>query len=673
MALPSRRGRSAALALATVPVLLVAAALPARAAPGAPAAAPLSFTTTTLSFTVTVGAPAATHTCTVDGDLRVPSTASPASPAPALLATNGFGRTKDDVGPNGNGAYAARFAELGYVTLSYSGLGFGKSGCDITIDDPAIDGQAASQLVSFLGGAPGIASLAGAPYAIPGLVVHDATDHNGTAQTFDPRVGMIGGSYGGEIQFAVAGIDARVDALAPIYTWNDLGYSLAPNNANQTGLRAPTPGDAKYQWQSLFFGLGEVQLVTNPVFPSTSTCPKTRAEVCQANVEAQTTGFPSAASTAFARSVSVSSYIDKINVPVLLSQGQNDTLFDLQEAIQTFRQLRAAGSPVRMVWQSWGHSGGTPVAGELDPGTVTPGTGTLADTVQGKIFIDWFAHWLRDVPNDLGPDVRYFRDYAYTAPAATADPAAKLAAASAAYASAAAYPVGAPTALRLSGGTALVAPGQPVAAGSQTFAQPGGNTPTAYSETSAVGPLAPQTDTPGTFAAWSTGALDHDVDLAGVATLDVRLSDPLAAAAQAGGPAGQLALFAKLYDVAPDGSQALVHGLVSPLRIADVTQPVHVELPGVVHRYAAGHRLKLVLAAGDSAYKGNVAPSTVTVTDGPAEPGTLTLPLVSGNGVSSGTPTAAMPEVPLVLLLPVLGLGLGGLALRRRRSSRVGP
>ncbi len=664
------RRSSVGAALTVLPVVLSATAALAAPAAAAPAATAQAFTVTTLSFTVQVGPAGATHPCVIDGDLRVPSTAvAGTSPAPALLMTNGFGGSKTDGGANGNGAYAARFAELGYVTLSYSGLGFGNSGCDITIDDPLIDGEAASQLVSFLGGAPGIATMGGTPYAIPGLVEHDAHDHDGVAQTYDPRVGMIGGSYGGEIQFAVAGIDPRIDALAPIYTWNDLGYSLAPNNADQTGVRAPTAGDAKYEWQALFFGLGEVQLVTNPNPPSTSTCPETRAEVCQANAEALSQGYPSAATTTFTRSVSLSSYIDKIKIPVLLSQGQNDTLFDLQEAITTFRQLRTQGTPVRMVWQSWGHSGGTPVAGELDPGTTVAGTGTLADTYQGKVFIDWFAHWLKDQPTDLGPDVRYFRDYAYVTPPASASPADKLAAATAAYASSAAYPVGAPTALRLSGGTNLVPAGSTVVTGSQTFAQPGGNAQPGYSETSAVGPVAPQTEGAGTFASWSTGPLAHDVDLAGVATLDVALQAPAAAVSPATGPAGQLVLFAKLYDVDPSGRQALVHGLISPVRITDVTKPVHIELPGVVHRYAAGHQLRLVLAAGDSAYRGNVAPATVTIADGPTAVGTLTLPLVSAGGVATGGsgPTAALPEAPLPLLLPLAGLGLLGVVLRRRR------
>ena len=43
---------------------------------------------------------------------------------------------------------------------------------------------------------------------------------------------MIGGSYGGQIQYAVAEQDPRLDTIIPIITWNDLSYSLAPNNTS---------------------------------------------------------------------------------------------------------------------------------------------------------------------------------------------------------------------------------------------------------------------------------------------------------------------------------------------------------------------------------------------------------------------------------------------------------
>ena len=297
--------RPAALAAALAVTGLVTAGLaaPAVAAP-TKASEPLrGFTTTTLTFTVEVGPPEDRRTCEVVGDLRVPDGVTPSTPAPgAVLATNGFGGDKDGTGPNGNGSYAARFAEQGYVTLSYSGLGFGGSSCDIYVDDPAYDGQAGSQLVSFLGGAAGIATRDGAPYDVAGLVRQDATGSDGRAHAHDPRVGMVGGSYGGQAQFAIAGIDPRVDALAPTYTWNDLAHSLSPNAAGGTGtsVTSEVPGIWKSAWQGLFFGLGVAAPVTNPENEA-GTCGGYTPWICQAVAEQATLGYPSASTVAHTR------------------------------------------------------------------------------------------------------------------------------------------------------------------------------------------------------------------------------------------------------------------------------------------------------------------------------------------------------------------------------------
>jgi predicted acyl esterase len=118
------------------------------------------------------------------------------------------------------------------------------------------------------------------------------------------------------------------------------------------------------------------------------------------------------------------------------------------------------------------------------------------------------------------------------------------------------------------------------------------------------------------------------VEVVGSPTLDVRFDSPTVAATQAIGPSGRLQVFAKLYDVAPDGSKALVHKLISPVRVADVTQPVHIELPAIVHRVAAGHRLQLVLAGTDAAYKNAYAVQPVTVHASRTAPATLSIPVV---------------------------------------------
>src|SRR3954465_3136207 len=125
------------LALATAPL----GGLAVATAPSGSAAEP--YTVSTLHFKVTAGPEG---TCDIVGDLYTPTPASSTNRTPATLTTHGFGGSKDDRA--GIGRY---FASNGYVVLSYSGLGFGGSGCKITLDDPDVDGAAASDLVGYLG------------------------------------------------------------------------------------------------------------------------------------------------------------------------------------------------------------------------------------------------------------------------------------------------------------------------------------------------------------------------------------------------------------------------------------------------------------------------------------------------------------------------------------------
>src|SRR5215218_6382439 len=130
---------------------LSAASVGAMSLASAPARAADAYTVQTLHFKVTAGPEGE---CDVVGDLYTPTAATPTSRVPAILTTNGFGGSKD--GQAGFGRY---FAANGYAVLSYSGLGFGGSDCKITLDDPDIDGAAASDLVGYLGGDAGVAYL----------------------------------------------------------------------------------------------------------------------------------------------------------------------------------------------------------------------------------------------------------------------------------------------------------------------------------------------------------------------------------------------------------------------------------------------------------------------------------------------------------------------------------
>ena len=87
-------------------------------------------------------------------------------------------------------------------------------------------------------------------------------------------------------------------------------------------------------------------------------------------------------------------------------------------------------------------------------------------------------------------------------------------------------------------------------------------------------------------------------------------------------------VYAKVYDIGPDGAVELPDRLISPVRVIDVTRPFTVELPAIVHRFEPGHRLAAVLAVGDLAYRGSTVPQPVTLTTGPARGQQLTMPVV---------------------------------------------
>ncbi len=336
-----------------------------------------------------------------------------------------------------------------------------------------------------------------------------------------------------------------------------------------------------------------------------------------------TVGYPDAGTVALAKHASVISYAQKIKVPTLLVQGQKDTLFNLNEASATYKQLKAQGTPVKMVWQSWGHSDSTPAAGELDFGAAS-----LRDSFLGNRFLDWMNHYVRGTSSaPTGPEFAYFRDWVpYDKSAKNAGTAIAKA-----YATSSTVNVGSSKTLYFTGNDGLTPTKSAVTPGSASYAN-AGPAPTSYSETSGVeGNQVKQepSDGQGTFAAFTSPVLKCVADVVGAPSVTLHLTAAPAAETQSQGPSGQLVLFAKVYDVAPDGTKTLKNRLISPLRVADVNKPVTVKLPGIVHRFAAGHRIQVVVAASDFAYANNVAPEQVTISTSPLAPSTLTLPVTS--------------------------------------------
>ena len=554
------------------------------------------------------------HPCVVDADIYKPDKASRTNRKPAILTTNGFGGSKDD---SNESAIGRGFVKQGYVVLAYTGLGFPSSGCKITLDDPAYDGRAGRQMVSVLAGTKTYLDSNKRPQRIR----YVAQESKG-----DPRVGMIGGSYGGQIQYAVAMQDKRVDALIPIITWNDLSYSLAPNNTSLTrGVTYATPGVGKREWVDLFFSVGITDGVQGgSVDPSRNfpPCPNFADDACPAAVRLNTLGYPDAATLRLARHASVSTYLQRVKAPTLLVQGQKDTLFNLQEAVATYRGLKAQGTPTRMIWQSWGHSDSTPAPGELDFDARS-----LRDSYLGNRFLNWMNHYVKGNPKaPVGPAFSYFRDWVHydTRPGYAGTAVRK------AYAERSRFTQSPTATLYFTGNDGLTT-SSAVTPGSASYAN-AGPAPTSYSETSGLEGSQvnnPPSDAPGTAVSFTSAPLAAPADLVGSPRLRLHLSAPVAAQTQGADPGGKLVLFAKIYDVAPDGSVTLHNRLISPVRVTDVTKPVSVTLPGVVQRFPAGHRIRVTVAASDAAYAGNHAAQPVTVTTSAAAPSLVRMPLTT--------------------------------------------
>ena len=613
-------------------LLGLAAILPAAALGGhtAHAAGGPGYARTSGTLHATGLGPNADQACDLVYDLYVPDQASAASPVPAILTTNGFGGSKTS-----QASVAAMFAQHGYEVLSYSGLGFGGSTCNIELDSPEWDGRAASRFVDLL--------------AKRDEVAKDGAD--------DPVLGTWGGSYGGGFQFALASVDPRVDAMIPLITWNDLAYSLAPNNdAPNRIYTASAAGVPKYQWTEVFFADGMAQPAINAGAsgnPPTG-CPGFDRFACTSNADTAARGYPSADTTAFLRHASAEyELFDNPShphvPPMMLIQGENDTLFNFNDAVANYNGAVRSGADVKLVFQEGGHSG---------PGA--PGETNDQDVSRGyldQLYLNWFNHYLKHDGTDTGARVEYFQDWV------TYD---HSGSAGAAYGRSGSYPVGDQKTYWLSGTGSLVDdPAAVVYGGTSTFANPPGGQPGSYSETSEVGQKAAPTDPPGESVAYTTAPLAADTDVVGIPEAQITLSSTTGS--RVNDPADMAVIFGKIYDVAPDGSVSLVHGIVSPVRIGDPGKPVHINLPGQVHRYARGHSIRLVLAATDQAYTGSRVPDVITVRVDPSSPSTLTLP------VAPPAPAANVPETPAsaaLLLLAAPAVAAAALLRRRRRASR---
>lgn len=625
---------AAGVAAATMFALLPAL----TAAPAASADTLVGYTLSDVNFPMTIGTPA--KTCTINASVYVPSDATAGHPVPAMIMAHGFGADKGMFE-----SLSAWFAGHGYAVVNYTNIGSMSSDCGTDTASRNYEGAIASRIVDYLGGDPVPVSLADpknnnatlpAPGpSMAGIILHDPVDHDGVARPDDPRVGMLGVSLGGGTTFAAAAVDHRIDTIIPGETWNNLNYSLGPNDADLTSptdLVSPTPGAAKTSWEAALaaYGYAESVVQLNPV--QFATCPlRSLGPICTDMVQTVMQGYDSPKTIGDLDDRSVSTYSSKIVVPTLLLAGEQDDLFNLKEPIANYEMLQAQGTPVKMIWSSGEHGAGV-VSGDINI--------TYPDLNQytTKRVLDWMDHYLKgDTGKDTGPAFAYLKPWLLPQnwPVSNNAPtAAQESTVTAAYATSdtAAVPA-TPHTWYLSGGGQLTDDATKLSTDSQTFNDMG--TPLYATLGDVVtwgthgGGIWPDSNLITTVSGWTSPALAAPVTVFGEPTVDVRLAAPAATANIAQyGVGGMVVCYAKIYDIDAAGNPHLVQNMAAPFRVSDVGKPVHVVLPPITHQFPAGDKIQLLITGYDTRFGGSQGGAAVTITSGDTGQG-LTLPTVN--------------------------------------------
>ncbi len=204
----------------------------------------------------------------------------------------------------------------------------------------------------------------------------------------DPVLGAIGDSYGGGYQLLTAALDPRLDAIAPMNTWNDLLRALAPN------------GVPKMAWIEV---LGTSAALLARLHPDLE------AGFLQIRMTSELPdGIPTGEDDLAAsfRASSASAYPGAVRVPTLLIQGIGDTLFGPEEAFATYEMVRAAGAPVRLVTHLGGHTLGGPAGlNASEAGLPARVAGQYPCGDPRELTLAWHKQYLLGQPQPSAPDV----------------------------------------------------------------------------------------------------------------------------------------------------------------------------------------------------------------------------------------------------------------------------
>lgn len=238
--------------------------------------------------------------------------------APLIVHTHGWGGWRV-TGPDGfygktmmSGRAALKAWKAGYWVVSYDQRGWGGSDGRIEMMNPQFEVQDASAVIDW------------SAAHLPRLLMDGPND---------PRVGMLGESYGGAVQLLASAEDPRIDAIVPIATWYDLADALAPD------------GQLKIGWGGVLVSLGLATGYDLGKFVQADylhTAGGRMAEPVQAELHDH----------------SLARYCAEGRRPhadALLIQGMRDTLFPLDQGLQIRQCLMQGTADVRLLGMQGGH------------------------------------------------------------------------------------------------------------------------------------------------------------------------------------------------------------------------------------------------------------------------------------------------------------------------------
>lgn len=637
------------------------------------------------------------------------------TPAPAVLVPHGFGGDKRSVERD-----ARELAEKGFVVLTWSARGFGNSTGQISLNDPDREVADASRLLDHLSAMPEVITdddgdprvgvtggsyggalallLAGTDERVdaiaPAITYNDLgrsllpnhaargdVEKATPAPGGDAESGVLKTSWIGTLFSAGSGAatpssgDAGPDAVEAGQDEENDDVATAPGDGgtgNGTGTGGSVPGlsgDASGRQ-----GAGN------------GACGRFSAEVCAAYTDVATDGKADRATLELLHRVSPASVTDNITIPTLLVQGEHDTLFGLDQADANARQIADAGGEVSVAWYAGGHDGGGP-----------------GPTLRG-VMADFLWHHLTG--EGSAPSVP-------SAPA-DADAAAVPAAPFAYDVTGALRANGAPSVRNVEAGAYPGVNGDDVQrravrldGGEQQIVRPPGGTPASITGIPGLNRIVAGSsrlsglftlDPPGQAAVFTSQPMSGQLLAAGAPTVRLRITPEQAAPERQGdrNPDGnsngngnstangngngngrntpeEAVLFAKVYDVGPDGTRTLPGNAVAPIRVplSEDGSPTEVDvtLPGIVRPFEADHRLQLVVSTTDQSYDVPDSPAAYRISvagdDG------LAVPVVPGTTETAGWPVAQLAGIGGALAVAAAVAVIA--AIRRRRSHTVDP